>query len=201
MYSTAWDCIYATYGLRKGPFGNKESPRLSALFRFLDRERKVVLDVGCGDGRNALALLRRGVTVFGVEISRIALRLLKAKADREGLASRLNLILHDVNEGLPFRGATFDGVIDSFTFTFIRRRRYYLLEVYRVLRDGGVFLLEFNMQPHILTHGGLFKLAWGLMKDIGFKLLSTYRFFHAWGRISDETLPQVPALALIVRKP
>lgn len=47
--------------------------------------RTRVLDVGCGPGRHALALARRGVPVEGVDLSPDFVRLARAAATREGL--------------------------------------------------------------------------------------------------------------------
>ncbi len=45
-----------------------------------------VLDVGCGPGRHALALARRGIEVVGVDISERFVEVALEVADREGLA-------------------------------------------------------------------------------------------------------------------
>ncbi|WP_206918211.1 class I SAM-dependent methyltransferase [Alicyclobacillus suci] len=46
-----------------------------------------VLDVACGDGRNALYLARHGFTVTGVDFSREALRRLAHFSEAEGFDS------------------------------------------------------------------------------------------------------------------
>jgi SAM-dependent methyltransferase len=55
-----------------------------------------VLDVGCGPGRHALALARRGVEVIGVDRSDTFVRLARAAAADEGLPARFELV--DVRE-------------------------------------------------------------------------------------------------------
>lgn len=45
-----------------------------------------VLDVGCGPGRHALALARRGISVLGVDISRRFIEVAVQAADRERLS-------------------------------------------------------------------------------------------------------------------
>jgi len=45
-----------------------------------------VLDVGCGPGRHALALARRGISVLGVDISERFIEVAIEVADREGLS-------------------------------------------------------------------------------------------------------------------
>ncbi len=59
---------------------------------FLDEAEKMhpdglkVLDLGCGNGRNAVPLARMGCKVTGVDISNVALSLLKEKSQKEGVS-------------------------------------------------------------------------------------------------------------------
>src|SRR3954463_4969123 len=53
-----------------------------------------VLDVGCGPGRHALALARRGFDVIGVDLSPEFVALARAAAAAEGLTARFEE--HDV---------------------------------------------------------------------------------------------------------
>jgi SAM-dependent methyltransferase len=55
-----------------------------------------LLDVGCGPGRHALALARRGLDVTGVDLSPEFVELARAAADAEGLTARF--VLGDVRE-------------------------------------------------------------------------------------------------------
>lgn len=45
----------------------------------LDRAAGPVLDVGCGPGRHTLALMRRGVTALGIDVSKRAVRLARGR--------------------------------------------------------------------------------------------------------------------------
>jgi SAM-dependent methyltransferase len=55
-----------------------------------------LLDVGCGPGRHALALARRGLDVTGVDLSPEFVELARAAADEEGLSARF--VVADVRE-------------------------------------------------------------------------------------------------------
>ena len=66
-----------------------------------------VLDVGCGPGRHALELARRGITVLGIDASEDFVRLARAAAAAEGLAATFEVL--DVR-ALAFE-ARFDAVI------------------------------------------------------------------------------------------
>jgi SAM-dependent methyltransferase len=66
-----------------------------------------VLDVGCGPGRHALALARRGIEVLGVDLSDDFIALARDAAENEGLPARFEV--GDVRE-LAYE-AEFDAVL------------------------------------------------------------------------------------------
>jgi 2-polyprenyl-3-methyl-5-hydroxy-6-metoxy-1,4-benzoquinol methylase len=64
-----------------------------------------VLDAGCGPGRHALALARRGITVTGVDLSPDFIELARAAADDELLPIRFDV--------MDVRALTFDQAFDA----------------------------------------------------------------------------------------
>ncbi len=64
-------------------FGNPY-PDLVKLFKAYEPKGKV-LDLGCGQGRDALALARLGYEVTGVDISSVGIQQMLQKAERENL--------------------------------------------------------------------------------------------------------------------
>ena len=62
------------------------TPQFIGFFDRLEREDLRVLDVGCGQGRDALFIARLGHRVVGVDISENGIRDLSAAAGRENLA-------------------------------------------------------------------------------------------------------------------
>jgi len=68
-----------------------------------------VLDAGCGPGRHALALARRGVEVVGVDLSPDFIALARASADALGVADRVRFEVGDLRE-LAY-DAAFDAVL------------------------------------------------------------------------------------------
>lgn len=100
-----------------------------------------IVDCGCGMGRNAIPLARRGHEVVGLEHSSVALRRLEEALGDEDLAGTLTTRQHDLNEPLPidddFAAAVLDitavdNLIDA------GRRRGYGKDVGRILRPGGI---------------------------------------------------------------
>jgi SAM-dependent methyltransferase len=100
-----------------------------------------IVDCGCGMGRNAIPLARRGHDVVGLEHSAVALQRLRESLGDEELAGELTTRQHDLNEPLPvddhFAAAVLDiTAVDNLVDA--DRRRAYGLEVARILRPGGL---------------------------------------------------------------
>jgi len=68
------------------------------------------LDIGCGAARNAVPLAQRGWQVFGTDLSWPMLVAAKARADADGVASRLQVTLAPM-EALPVTDGSIDLVI------------------------------------------------------------------------------------------
>ncbi|WP_205325117.1 class I SAM-dependent methyltransferase [Glycomyces sp. YM15] len=96
------------------------------------------LDVGCGPGHYAAALLERGASVVGVEGS--AELLARAK---QQVGERAELRQHDLELPLDFaEDASFDAVLCALVIHHITDRAGLLAEIFRVLRPGGRFLIS-----------------------------------------------------------
>jgi ubiquinone/menaquinone biosynthesis C-methylase UbiE len=105
--------------------------RFDVLVELADLRNRHVLDVGCGTGLLAEALVERvGATVTGVEPS---------DGMRTVAESRLGggvEVLPGSAEALPLRDATFERVVFSLVIHLVDRDRA-LAEAYRVLAPGG----------------------------------------------------------------
>ncbi|MFH1681133.1 MAG: class I SAM-dependent methyltransferase [Candidatus Eisenbacteria bacterium] len=103
-----------------------------------------VLDVACGAGRHMKALRRRRARTHGLDLSEELLRAARAF----GPAARGDM------RRLPFRYASFDGVLNMFTsFGYFEDRAddvRALEEIARVLRPGGWFLLDYLNAKRVL---------------------------------------------------
>jgi len=105
-----------------------------------------VLDIGCGTGSLTLLLakLHPGVEVIGLDPDPKALSIAKRKAERAGLALRLD---RGFSDRLPYPDACFDRVFSSLMFHHLaaEEKAATLREVRRVLKPGGsLHLLDFG---------------------------------------------------------
>ncbi len=107
-----------------------------------DVKGAIVLDAGCGSGPLSEALLELDASVVGLDASAEML----ARA-RERLGPGANLVLHDLNEPLPFPDATFDAIAASLVLHYVQDWRALLDEFRRVLRPGSVVTVSTH-HPH-----------------------------------------------------
>lgn len=107
-----------------------------------------VLDLACGAGRHLRAMARAGLRAVGVDLSLPLLR----EARRRARAEAPHLVRGDMRR-LPFRDETFGAVTNFFTsFGYFATREEdarVAAEMARVLREGGVFLLDYLNAPRV----------------------------------------------------
>ncbi len=129
------------------------------------RGPRLVLDVGCGPGVSALAMLAGapGDRFVGLDLSRQMLARAAAHRGAEGVdPDRLPLVLGDVTR-LPVAAGRFDGVTGHSFLYLVSDQAGALADIRRALRPGGrVVLLEPASGPELvpvlrsLRHGARF---------------------------------------------
>jgi SAM-dependent methyltransferase len=120
------------------------------FLKFLKKEEKykvqdkTILDLGSGTGRNSNYLAELGNEVIGIEISKNALEIAKARSDlgRSGLS--VDYRLGDIGEKYDIPDNSIDIVLDVTSSNSLSEvgREIYLKEVNRVLKNGGPRLAE-----------------------------------------------------------
>jgi len=98
------------------------------------RKKDVVLDLGCGTGRDCIPLAKAGFRPIGIDISKKAIETAIINSRRAGVK-----IHYDIGEAenLPYSNAFFDAVYSGFTLQSSDLKKA-SKEVARVLRPGGI---------------------------------------------------------------
>lgn len=116
----AWEREYMKGVLWRGAPEDRPAPR------------GLTLDLGCGDGKGMASILEDGIKAVGLDMSRVALSLLR------GRLGRSDLVRGDVRH-LPFPPGSFDSVVCDFVLghCVAADRVEAVEEVRRVLKPGG----------------------------------------------------------------
>jgi SAM-dependent methyltransferase len=100
------------------------------------------LDLGCGEGGDAIWLAAQGWQVTAVDVSSIALKRAAARAEEAGVASRIDWQQHDLSETFPT--GTFSLVSAQFFHSPVEvdgQRDSVLRKAAAAVEPGGVLLI------------------------------------------------------------
>ena len=107
------------------------------IIKMLEKGSNVcLLDCGCGLGDLTSKIARRtgANNAYGVEINKSATK----KAKTNGV----NVVLADLNRGLPFKGDLFDVVISIEMIMYLHDIDNFIEEIHRVLKHGGYLIIS-----------------------------------------------------------
>ncbi|MDU2639904.1 MAG: class I SAM-dependent methyltransferase [Finegoldia magna] len=100
----------------------------------------IVLDLGCGGGRNIEYFLTKAKKVYGIDHSETSVKM-ASEINKEAIESgRCEISLGDVRS-LPFEDESIDIVTAFETIYFWSDIEECFKEIYRVLKKGGQFLI------------------------------------------------------------
>ncbi len=138
-------------------YQDRDEAEAARLVDFVERvaapaEGTAIVDMGCGRGRHARALARRGYHVTGVDLSERAIEEARKRAEKEGL----DVLFRRGDMRLPVCDCCFDGVINVFTafgyFDDDEDHVRALRAMRRSLRAGGWFIQDFFNVPYVIDH-------------------------------------------------
>lgn len=123
-------------------FGNIDIYLFDQILKGTYDDCDMILDAGCGTGRNLLYLLKCGANVFGVDQNPEAIAQLKTLGSSfPQIDPQENFKVASV-EQLPFESETFDLVISSAVLHFAENLNHFeamLNSMWDVLKPGGYF--------------------------------------------------------------
>ncbi|MDZ4663042.1 MAG: class I SAM-dependent methyltransferase [Pseudomonadota bacterium] len=129
-----WDKYY-----QDSPFLTGKAPLKFLVDMFPRLQKGKVLDIGMGEGANAVYLAQKGMTVKGVDVSTVAVERANQLARDTGVsieakATDLDLFLMGLME--------YDSIIMTFFKPSVSR---YYSEIIRALKQGGMLLVHSYM--------------------------------------------------------
>ena len=134
-----WDSVYRKLGEGYARYRPNDQLVESLRRHLSDTPKPRVLEVGVGKGNESLVIAAAGAAVVGLDYSRAALALLDRRSSGQG--STLELVEADARV-LPFQDGAFDLVFSQGVLEHFRDPTSALREQRRVLRPGGVIVVE-----------------------------------------------------------
>jgi ubiquinone/menaquinone biosynthesis C-methylase UbiE len=121
-------------------YGKNDNSPISALFLKCVKSKRSALEVGLGDGHFLISLIRKGLTVYGIDVSNVVIARLCGLIKREGLSAELKL---GDAKSLEFPDSCLDYVISKDLIEHITEKDLivHLGEVRRILKPNGCYLI------------------------------------------------------------
>jgi len=127
-----------------------------------DRQKSIVLDLGCGKGYFTRILSLQSTTI-GLDVNKGAVIEAKVEGGVEKL-NQLHLIVADLLS-LPFRSHSIDVVVCASVLEHIRDLDSALKQINDILKEDGIFVVGYPIETKF------FKLIWRLVSPQNFKFI------------------------------
>ena len=134
----------AHYGERERIWSGRVNVQLAEVLGEVTPGR--ALDLGCGEGGDAVWLAEKGWRVTAVDISATAIRRAAAEADARGIRDRIVFERHDLSDSFP--EGTYDAISASFLHSTVRLERPDILRnAARAVAPGGLLVIVDHAAP------------------------------------------------------
>ncbi|MEY2706035.1 MAG: hypothetical protein RL407_2097 [Bacteroidota bacterium] len=183
--------------------GNVDLYLLDQLLKGRFNQNMKILDVGCGEGRNAVYFLHKNYPIFGIDPNEVAIQYCRFLA--KSIQPETDIHRFQVGDGaaIPFHEAAFDAVLSSAVLHFAEGHAHFwkmIAEIHRVLQPGGIFWmrmctgfgkileesLELGEGRYALPDGSeryvLQPQGLGELEGMGFRFLESPKTVHVLGQ-------------------
>ncbi|GAB3007968.1 class I SAM-dependent methyltransferase [uncultured Cyclobacterium sp.] len=125
--------------------GNIDLYLLDQLLKGRFTKEMMILDAGCGEGRNTHYFIQKGYRIVGVDGNSSAINM--ARVSGRTMDPGFDPLRFQVAnlEDIPFHSEAFDAVLSSAVLHFAKNKAHFLelfREHMRVLKPGGIFWLR-----------------------------------------------------------
>ncbi|RMF06166.1 class I SAM-dependent methyltransferase [Candidatus Woesearchaeota archaeon] len=135
-----WDKVYEKFTDKNSVWREGPTDYIMNKVEFLKSEGKnVVLDAGCGDGRNLIALAERGMRAIGVDFSAEALKKCTETAKTKKVDVKL---LKNNLKDIEIPDASVDLIVCEGVIEHLRKPEDVIKEFKRVMKDGALAIVE-----------------------------------------------------------
>lgn len=128
-----WEDIF-----KKGQWNPRGIDKSTVKFYKMINKKKLILDHGCGTGRNIIYLAKKGLFVIGMDNSSKALELSNLNLKKNKIKNAC-LVKGDMHK-LPFPDKMFDGILSNRVIEHSTKKgmEKAVSEIYRVLKPKGI---------------------------------------------------------------
>ena len=181
-------------------FGIDIKWRKKAVQLVADTNPNIILDIATGSGDLAINLAETNAEkIIGLDISEGMLNVGKEKILNKSLQDRIEMVVGD-SENLPFEDNTFDAITVGFGIRNFETLEKGLVEILRVLKPGGIFvILETSVPTKTPFKQGYNLYTKNIMPLIG-KLFSKDRSAYKYLSDSASVFPYGETLNNILRE-
>lgn len=174
----------ATYLLAESHFISRFRRNIQAIEYLLPVVPGKLLDIGCGVGYFLQVAQERGWDAIGVDLDRAAVEIAQQRGVR---------VLWERAEELPFHNDEFDVVTLFNVIEHLPRPQVVLMEIRRVLKSDGLFVLETPTEDFGLGYflGLLYRLSGGKISHPLRYLYSSYEKGGHVYRFSRKTITMI----------
>ena len=125
--------------------GNVDNYLLDQLLKGRFIKDMKILDVGCGEGRNAVYFLQKDYSIFGIDPNEVAIQYCRYLAKTINPETDIHRFQIGDGAAIPFHAPAFDAVISSAVLHFAEGHAHFwkmIEEIHRVLKPGGIFWMR-----------------------------------------------------------
>lgn len=146
-----WDKVYAE---EPNFFGEEPSyPARKAVDLFKKEGKQKILELGAGQGRDALFFAKNGLQIYALDYSENAVEAIREKAHKMDLSRLVTAVRHDIRQPLPFEDEFFDACYCHMLFCMAlctSELEVLFKDVRRVLKPGGlcIYTARNTEDPH-----------------------------------------------------
>lgn len=131
-----------TFSRKQDMLGSEPSYSAKKAVEFFEKRGiNKLLDLGGGQGRDAIYFAQNGFQVTVVDFSRTGLDLIEHKTKQLKLSQNITTLQHDVRNTLPFENESFDGCYSHMLYCMAlttKELEFLSDEIRRVLKPTGV---------------------------------------------------------------